>query len=66
MYWVKNIKDDLMFFNMQIIKYAVFYLFFNRYFTVGLKISFQIISIPTGSDPAPFFANIFIYFYESK
>ena len=34
--------------------------------TVGPKIFCQIIGIPVGSDPAPFFANYFLYFYESK
>ena len=31
-----------------------------------IKIFCQIIGIPMGSDPAPFFANLFLYFYESK
>ena len=38
----------------------------NCYFTIGDKIFQQIIGIPMGSDPAPFFANLFLYFYESK
>ena len=33
---------------------------------VGHKIFCQIIGIPMGSDPAPFFANLFLYYYESK
>ena len=31
-----------------------------------LKIFCQIIGICKGSEPAPFFVNLFIYFYESK
>ena len=38
----------------------------NCYFTVGLKIFCQVIGIPMGSDPAPFFANLFLYYYENK
>ena len=48
----------------QQIKDAVTYLLFNCYFIVGLNIFCQIIGIPIGSDPAPFFANLFLYFYE--
>ena len=50
----------------QQIKDAVTYLLFNCYFTVGPKIFCQIIGIPMGSDPAPFFANLFLYFCEIK
>ena len=46
-------------------KDAVAYLLFNCYFTVGPKIFCQIIGIPMGSDPTRFFANLFLYFYES-
>ena len=64
--WVKNIKDNAICLNKQQIKDAVAYLLLNCYFTVGPKIFCQIIGIPMGSDPAPFFANLFLYFYESK
>ena len=64
--WVKNIKDNVICLNKQQIKDAVAYLLFNCYLTVGSQIFCQIIVIPMGSDPAPFFANLFLYFYESK
>ena len=64
--WVKNIKDNVKCLNKQQVKDAVVYLLFNCYFTVGRKIFGQIIVIPMGSDSAPFFANLFLYFYESK
>ena len=64
--WVKYIKDNVICLNKQHIKDAVAYLLFNCYFTVGPKIFCQIVGIPMGSDPAPFFANLFLYFYESK
>ena len=52
--------------SQQQIKDAVTYLLPNCCFTVGPKIFCQIIGIPMGSDPAPFFANLFLYFCESK
>ena len=64
--WVKNIKDNVICLNKQQIKDAVAYLLFNCYFTVGPKIFCQIIVNPMGFDPAPLFANLFLYFYESK
>ena len=61
----KNIKDNVICLNKQQMKDAVAYLLFN-YFTVGPKIFCQIIGTPMGSDPAPFFANLFLYLYKSK
>jgi len=48
------------------LKAAIKYLLDNSYFTLGENIFRQIIGIPMGSDPAPFFANLFLYFYENK
>ena len=64
--WVKNIKDNVICLNKQQIKDAVAYLLLNCYFIVGPKIFCQIIGIPMGSDTASSFANLFLYFYESK
>ena len=50
--------------NKQQMKDAVSYLLFNCDFTVGPNIFSQIIGIPMGSDPAPFYANLFLYFYK--
>ena len=63
---VKNIKDNVICPNKQQMKDAVTYLLLNCYFTVGPKIFCRIIDIPMRSDPAPFFANLFLYFYKSK
>ena len=60
--WVKNIKDNVICLNKQQVKDAVAYLLLNCYFTVGPKIFCQIVGISMGSDPASFFANIFLYF----
>ena len=38
----------------------------NAYFRVGNSIFRQKIGIPMGSDPAPFFANLFLHSYEAK
>ena len=64
--WCKDKKDSAISFDKQMIKDAVKYLLSNCFFTVGSKIFRQIIGIPMGSDPAPFFANLFLYYYESK
>ena len=64
--WVKNIKDNVICLNKQQINDAVAYLLSNCYFTVGPNIFFLIIGIPMAPDPAPSFANLFLYFYESK
>ena len=40
--------------------------FENCYFTIGNLVFKQDIGIPIGSDPAPFGANVFLYFFESK
>ena len=62
---VKNIKDTIICLKKQQIKDAIAHLLFNFYFTVGPKIFYQIIGIPMRSHPAPFFSNLFLYFYES-
>ena len=41
-------------------------LLIQAYIHVGNKVFRQKIGIPIGSDPAPFFANLFLYVYESK
>ena len=48
------------------IKSALKYSIENAYFQVGNTVLRQKIGIPIGSDPAPFFANLFLYVYESK
>ena len=48
------------------IKSALKYVIENSFFHVGDITFRQTIGIPIGSDPAPFFANLFLYIYESK
>ena len=49
----------------QILK-AIEYLLNNCHFKFGNKLFRQIVGIPMGSDPAPYFANLFLYRYESR
>ena len=53
-------------FDKSSLKLAINYLLDQCYFNVGNVIFRQVIGIPMGSDPAPFMANLFLYFYESK
>ena len=64
--WVDCPTGYKLIFDKQKVKEAVKFVMMNCYFTIGDKIFQQIIGIPMGSDPAPFFANLFLYFYESK
>ena len=64
--WSNERKDYKICFDKQKMKNAVTYLLSNCNFTIGAKIFSQIIGIPMGSDPAPFFANLFLYFYERE
>ena len=67
--WVsKNNRSGLRF-TRSMVKDALEYLMYlmgNCYFTFGDKVFRQVIGIPMGSDPAPFMANLFLYYYESK
>ena len=46
------------------VKDVVKYLIESCYFTIGNLLFRQCICMPMGSDPAPFFANLFLFFYE--
>ena len=48
------------------IKQALHYLMHNCFFSVGNLLFRQAIGIPMGSDPAPFMANLFLFYYENK
>ena len=53
-------------FSKSSLKNSIKYLLDNCYFKFGNKIFKQVIGIPMGSDPAPFMANLFLYYYENK
>ena len=62
-FWGKKTKDSIGFTKNQL-KVAVKHLIENCYFTVGNTVLRQAIGIPMGIDPAPFWANLFLYAYE--
>ena len=45
---------------------AVQYILGNCHFKCGNKLFRQVVGIPMGSDPAPYFANLFLYHHESR
>ena len=61
-YWSKNKNGTS--FSKAFLKQAVSHLIENCYFTVGDIVMRQAIGIPMGIDPAPFWANLFLYTYE--
>ena len=61
--WGKKTKDSIGF-TRNSLKVAVKHLIENCYFTVGNTVLRQAIGIPMGIDPAPFWANLFLYAYE--
>ena len=42
------------------------YIINNAYFCFGTRVYQQIVGIPMGTDPAPYIANLYLHFYESK
>ena len=67
--WSRNQKPDKegkILLSEKQVKDAFSYLLDNCYFSVGKNIFRQVIGIPMGTDPAPFMANLFLYYYESK
>ena len=61
--WGKKTKDSVGF-TKNSLKVAVKHLIENCFFTVGNTVLRQAIGIPMGIDPAPFWANLFLYAYE--
>ena len=53
-------------FNKENIKLAIRHLIRECYFTVGDGIFIQTIGIPMGIDPAPFWANLYLYKFENS
>ena len=65
-FWVSDKKSSSKEYTKESIVNAVSYLIRNCYFKFGDKLFRQEIGIPMGSDPAPYFANLFLYHYESS
>ena len=64
--WVNDKSSCPVTFDKASLKLAINFLLDQCYFNVGNLIFRQVIGIPMGSDPAPFMANLFLYFYENK
>ena len=64
-YWTSK-GVDKRFFTKDSLKAAVKHLISKCYFVVGNTVFIQKIGIPMGIDPAPFWANLFLYHYERK
>ena len=65
-YWSKNKPKSSVSFTRHSLKIAVKHLVQNCYFTVGNVVMRQAIGIPMGIDPAPFWANLFLYQFEQR
>ena len=61
--WCNTSKNFV--FNKVRLKEAVTFLINNSHFQLGDNLFQQVVGIPMGSDPAPFFANLFLFYYES-
>jgi len=53
-------------YNKPLIVDVVYYLITKCNFSVGNALLQQSIGIPMGGDPAPFWVNLFLFYYESK
>ena len=65
-YWVSCHKRTPFAYTKDLVANAASFLIKNAYFKFGNKLFRQDIGIPMGSDPAPCFANLFLYYYESS
>ena len=64
--WSRTKKGVGVCFSKGVLKTALSHLIQNCYFTVGNIGMRQAIGIPMGIDPAPFWANLFLYSYEEE
>ena len=63
-FWSKS-RSGKNFFTKDSLKFVVKHLVKNCYFQIGDLLLSQIIGIPMGIDPAPFWANLYLASYES-
>ena len=64
-FWVKKKSNETTNFSKSSLKQVLKHLIENCYFKVGNILLRQKIGIPMGIDPAPFWANLFLYTYEN-
>ena len=65
-FWSQSKRKTGRSYCLQEIKSCLKFLLNNSFFQVGSKIFHQVTGIPMGSDLAPFLANLFLSFYESR
>lgn len=65
-YWSRNKPKSAVCFSRNSLKTAVKHLVKNCFFMAGNTVMCQVIGIPIGIDPAPFWANLFLYQYEQR
>ena len=64
-YWTSK-KIGKSYFTKACLKLCIKHLITSCYFEIGNILLTQIIGIPMGIDPAPFWANLYLYWYECK
>ena len=64
-FWSRSKSKTGRSYSLQEIKSCLEFLINNSFFQVSSKIFRQVVGIPKVSDPALFFANLFLFFYES-
>ena len=64
-FWMKK-QQETTYFTKNSLKVAIKHLIVDSYFQVGNKLLIQTIGIPMGIDPAPFWANLYLYKYECE
>ena len=65
-HWTRYANNSHVKYDLDKILAAIKFLLDNCHFKFGDKLFRQIVGIPMGSDPAPFFANLFLHQYESR
>ena len=65
-YWSKTKPKSSVSFTQNSLKTAMKHLIKNCFFKAGDIVMCQVIGIPMGIDPAPFWANLFLYQYEQR
>jgi len=65
-YWSEKCNNkDKKYCKLDVIN-AIKFLLDNCFFTIGNKVLKQSIGLPMGGDPAPFWANLFLFYFEFK
>ena len=63
--WSSKKRGHHFVFTKSLLKEAIKFLLHNCFFSIGNITMIQVIGIPMGSDPAPFFANLFLAHKEA-